>query len=141
MSVHGSQTYFAVEDSAGTTLRDLSVYLDNVDFNRGQDTHDDTTFTRTGHTYRGGLTNGTIGISGMYDKTATTGPDVVLRSLVGKSDTVGFEYGPDGNTVGLPKFSGECVLESYNVSSPVADLVKFTASFNISGAVTDGTFA
>lgn len=140
MSVHGNNGYFAVEDSVGTTLRNLSVYLDNIDFNRGQETHDDTTFGKTGRTYRGGLTTGSISISGMYDTTAVTGPDVVLKSLVGRSDTVTFEYGPEGNGTGKVKETGECVLESYNKSTPVGDLVKFTAEFTISGAVTSGTF-
>lgn len=137
---HGKDTYFAVEDSAGTTLRDLSTYLTSCDVSRGNDTHDDTTFGKDGHTWRGGLTNGTITINGLYDKTATTGPDAVLKSLVGHEVPVAWEYGAEGDTAGLPKESGECVLSSYDTSAPVADLVSFSASFNISGPIVDGVF-
>lgn len=138
---HGKDTYFAVEDSAGTTLRDLSTYLTSCDVSRANDVHDNTTFGKEAHTYAGGLSGGTITIAGLYDKTAVTGPHIVLRSLVGHETPVSWEYGAEGNTVGQLKESGECVLTSYDTSAPVADLVSFTASFNISGPIVDGTFA
>lgn len=140
MSTHGKDVYFAIEDSAGTTLRNMSPYLDSVDFNQKNDTHDDTTYGKTGHTYRGGLTDSTFSISGMFDRTLLVGPHTVLQTLVGLSSTVGFEYGPEGNVATKLKLSGECVMETYAVSAPVADLIKFTASFKISNAVTAGVF-
>lgn len=140
MSVHGKDSYFAVEDSAGTTIRNISPYLTAVDFNQENDTHDNTTFGAEAHTFQPGLTNGSISIKGMWDKTAVTGADTVLQSLLGVEITVGFEYGPEGNTAGMVKKSGECVLESYSESAPVADLVSFSASFRISGTVTKGVF-
>lgn len=141
MAVHGSVTYFAVEDSAGSTLRDLSALLDSVDFSQENDSHDNTTFGATGHTFQAGLTNGTISIAGLWDKTASTGTETVLQSLVGHETPVSFEYGPEGNASGSVKKSGECILTAYNESSPVGDLVKFTATLQISGAVTVGTFS
>jgi hypothetical protein len=141
MSVHGKDTYFALEDAAGSTLRDLSVYLDSVEFNQENDTHDNTTFGAEGHTFAGGLTNGTISLTGLWDKTASTGSHTVLQSLIGHEVPVGFEYGEEGNTAGMVKLSGECLLESYSQSSPVADLVKFNATLRISGPVTPGTFS
>lgn len=140
MSIHGKDSYFGVEDSTGTTLRNLTPYITSIDFNQENDTHDDTTMGAEGHTFRPGLTNGTIAVAGIWDKTATTGADTVLQSLVGVEITVGFEYGPEGNTAGMVKKSGECVLSSYNESAPVADLVTWTANFQISGSVTKGVF-
>jgi hypothetical protein len=140
MSIHGKDAYFAVEDAAGTTLRDLSPYLNSIDFSQENDTHDDTTYGSDGHTFRAGLTNGSISIGGVWDRTATTGADVVLQSLVGNSDPVAFEYGPEGNTAGQVRKAGVAVLSSYAESAPVADLVTFTASFQISGSVTTGVF-
>lgn len=140
MSITGKDSYFGVEDSAGTTMRNLTPYLNSIDFNQENDTHDDTTMGAEGHTFRAGLTNGSITISGVWDKTAVTGANTVLQSLVGLETTVGFEYGPEGNTAGMVKKSGECVLSSYAESAPVADLVTFTASFQISGSVTAGVF-
>lgn len=139
--MHGKDTHFSLEDAAGTTLRNISPYLDNVDFKRAKDSHDNTTFGAESHSYAGGLKDGTISISGLWDKTADVGTHVVLTSLLGTDVPVGFEYGPEGSTSGMTKLSGNCLVTDYSTSSPVADLVKFTAELQISGDVTAGTFA
>jgi hypothetical protein len=142
MAVHGKDSVFSVEDSAGSTLRDLSSNLTNVAFSRANDTHDTTTFGSDGHTYIGGLTNGTITITGWADATATTGTLTVLDTLLGLgSTTVGWEYGPLGNGAGAVKYTGECVLAAVDVSDPVADLVSFTCTLRFSGDVTKGTYS
>lgn len=141
MAVHGKNLYFAVEDSAGSTLRDLSADLNSVNVNRGNDVHDKTTYGQTGHRWAVGLTNGTVTIAGFYSVTALTGTQTVLASLLGTDIEVAWEYGPEGDASGKPKESGSAVLVSFDKSAPVADLVSFTATFNISGAVTDGTFS
>lgn len=141
MSYHGKDSYFAVEDGVGSTLRAISPYITSVNFNQGNDQHDNTTQGAQGHTAQNGLTNGSIVVNGLYDKTAVTGSDTVLQSLIGIEATVGFEFGPEGNANGMTKKSGECNLETYALSAPVADLVAFTANFNISGSVTVGTFS
>lgn len=138
MSVHGASAYFAVND--GTSLRTLSAYINSTDFAPEQDTHDDTTYGATGHTFRAGLTNGTIKINGFWDATASTGPDAVLSALLGVKTPTAWEFGPAGNAAGKVKKSGSCVLASYSVSAPVADLVSYSAQFQISGAITTGVF-
>jgi hypothetical protein len=140
MSLHGKDSYFAVEDGTGTTLRNLSPYLNSIEPSWSNDIHDDTTFGQDGHTKRTGLTDGSITIGGMWDKTADVGTYTVLKSLIGSDIQAGFEYGPEGNASGKVKESGACVLESYAESAPVADLVTFTATFQVSGTITFGTF-
>lgn len=141
MATHGKDASFKLEDSAGTTLRDLSANLTNIAWSRQNDTHDTTAFGAEGHTFITGLTNGKITITGWTDYTATTGTMTVLDSLVGlDAVTMGFEFGPHGTTVTYPKYTGECILESLDVSDPVADLVSFVAVLQISGDVTKGAF-
>lgn len=141
-ATHGKDSVFSVEDSAGSTLRDLSSNLTNVAFSRSNDTHDTTTFGSEGHTFIAGLTNGTITLTGWADTTASTGTLTVLDSLVGlDAVTVGWEYGPLGSGSGAVKYSGECILASLDVSDPVADLVSFTCTLQISGDVTKGTYS
>jgi hypothetical protein len=140
-TAHGKDSYFAVEDSAASTLRNISPHVKNVEFNVGNDTHDTTTKGDEGHEFLPGLTNGTISVTGLWDDTASTGSQTVLSGLIGIETTVGFEYGPEGSTTGMVKYSGECVLSTYQESSPVDDMVAFSAEFNISGSVTIGTFA
>lgn len=137
MSIHGKNTYLAI----GATPTDISTYLDSVDFTRSKDVHDDTTFGNNSHTKRGGLLNGTVSISGMYDTTATVGPDAVIKAALLDEDPVDFEYGPEGDAAGKVSETGLMVVSDYAVSSPVADLVKFTATLEISGDVTSGTFS
>lgn len=141
MTTHGRSAYFAVEDSAASTLRTLSAYITSVEFNEGNDQHDNTTYGQAGHTFANGLRSGTFTVNGFWDKTASVGAATVLDSLLGISTTVGFEVGPEGNTTGFVKYSGECNLVSRAYSVPVADLITFTATFNISGVATKSTFA
>lgn len=138
---HGKDSYFSVEDSAATTLRNISPYLKTVDFNRSNDANDTTTKGAEGKTYRPGLTDGEIRLTGLWDDTASVGSYTVLKSLLGVETTVGFEWGPEGNTSGMEKLSGECILTQYDESSPVDDMVAFTATLKISGDVTSGTFS
>lgn len=141
-TIHGKDAAFLIEDSAASTLRDISSQLTSISFSRSNDNHDTTTFGKEGHTFSNGLTNGTITLEGFWDKTATTGSATVLDSLVGLDAlTVGWEYGPEGSTSTNVKYSGECVLSSLDFSEPVADLVTFTCTLQISGDVTKGTFS
>ena len=139
MATHGKDSSFKLEDSAGTTLRDLSANLTNIGWSRKNETHQTTAFGAEGHTYIAGLTDGKITITGWTDYTATTGTMTVVDSLVGlDAITVGFEYGPHGTTTGFAKYTGECVLESVDVSDPVADLVSLVAVLPITGDVVKG---
>lgn len=141
MATHGKDASFKLEDSAGTTLRDLSPNLTNIGWARQNDTHDTSAFGVEGHTFITGLTNGKATLTGWSDYTATTGTMTVLDSLVGlDSVTMGFEFGPHGTTTGLPKYTAECILESLDVTAPVANLVSFVAVLQISGDVTKGVF-
>lgn len=139
--IHGKDSYFSVEDSAGTTLRVLTTYLTDASMSWEQDVAQTTTKGQTAETYLQGHTRATIALTGRYDSTVTSGPDVVINSLVGDTGTCSFEFGPEGGTTGKVKYSGECILTGYNVDSPLGDIVGFTASLQVTGAVTRGTFA
>lgn len=140
MSTHGKDAHLAIDNGIGT-LQIISANVNSTDFNVSNDIHDDTTYGQTGHTKKAGLTDGSIAIKGFWDKTASTGTETVLASLLGVFAPVDFEFGPEGSGSGKVKKTGKFVLENYTTSAPVADLVAFTASLQISGAVTTGTFA
>lgn len=138
---HGKDSYFSVEDSAATTLRNISPYVNSVEVAQENELADTTCLGAEGRTWKQGLTNGTISLTGLWDDTATVGSATVLQSLVGLEVSTGFEYGPEGNTAGSYKLSGESVLESYTESAPVGDMVSFAATLRITGSVTVGTFS
>jgi hypothetical protein len=134
--VAAKNTAFKLDNAAGT-LTDISTYIDSVGgIANTTDMAETTTFGATSKTFQGTLRNGdTISISGKWDSALNT----QLVALLGLATSSTFEYHPAGTTAGLPKVSGECFVASYEVSSAVADLVTFSASLQITGAVTWGT--
>jgi hypothetical protein len=126
--VHGKNTVVTVDSN------DLSQYTNTSDFNPTADSHDVTTYGKNGHVFAPGLTNGTFTMGGTYDNTANTGPRAVLRPLIG-ADPVTVVRQPEGAGTGLPQDSFSGLLTSYTESSPVADMVAWQATFQVSGDV------
>lgn len=135
--VHGKSAVFKLDDSGGT-LRDLSAYLDDLGFPRDIETAETTTFGVAGSakTYIVGLSDATISISGKFDATA----DGYLAGVLGQSATLSFEYGPAGSTGGNVKYTGECIMTSYEVSASVGDVVTASADFQVTGQITRTTW-
>lgn len=134
--VAAKNTVFKLDNAAGT-LTDISAFIDSVSgIANTTDMAETTTFGSTSKTFQGTLRNGdTISISGKWDSVLNT----QLVALLGLATSSTFEYSPAGTTASLPKFTGECFVSSFEVSSAVADLVTFTASLQMTGAVTIGT--
>lgn len=133
---HGKSAVFKVDDSGGS-LRDLSDACNSVSFPRDAEVLETTSFGSSDRTYIVGFKNGTISIEGSFDATY----DGYLAGILGQEATVSFEYGPEGSTSGYTKYTGECILTSYETSAGVGDVVAFSAEFQISGAVTRGAYA
>jgi hypothetical protein len=131
--VHGKTADFRIDNSSGL-LTDISAYCDNVDFPLTADIAEVTRFSDSSKGYIAGLKDATISISGSWDATA----DGVIAAIVGLSGS--FQYGPAGTTNGNIKYTGECICTSYNVTAPVGDKVSFSAEFQVTGAVTRGTY-
>ncbi len=129
--VHGKDTFV----SYGGT--DISAFIKSSDFNQSADTHDTTTYGQTGHTYQSGLTDGTYDMEGVFDNGASGTPEVVLRAALGGSTGGAVLFQPEGAGSGLSQFSFTGVVESLNISDPVDDMVTWSASIKISGAVDD----
>jgi hypothetical protein len=49
-------------------------------------------------------------------------------------------YGPEGSTTGLVKHTFTAHLDDFTVTAPVAEIVKWSASFTVSGEVTTGAY-
>lgn len=129
---HGRLAFFKL----ATT--DLSSVMDKIDFDHVADVHDTTTYGKTYRTKAGGLKAGSFSVGGLYDSTAVTGPETVIPPLVGTVAV--FEFGPEGNTASKVKYSGSVVVESYKISPPVGDMVRWEASFQTTDTVTKGVF-
>lgn len=134
---HGKSGFFSIDDTSDN-VRDISSYLNDISMPRDIETAETTTFGVSGSskTYIVGLNDATISISGLFDATA----DGYLAGILGQAASRSFVYGPTGSTASMIKYSGECFATSYEVSTSVGDAVQATASFQVTGAITRGTF-
>lgn len=133
---HGKAAVFKIDDSGGT-LRNISDALNSISFPREAEVLETTSFGSSDRTYIVGFKNGTISIEGSFDATY----DGYLAGVLGQDATLSFEYGPEGSTATYTKYTGECILTSYESTAGVGDVVSVSAEFQISGAVTRGTYS
>ena len=133
---HGKSTVFKVDNNAGS-LTDISNTLTDVSFPQSVDTAETSAFGSSAKSYIVGLTDSTLSISGNFDATV----DAHLAAIVGKADSVSFEYGPEGSTAGFVKYTGEALLTSYEKSGAIGDVVTYSAEFQVTGAITRGAYA
>ena len=129
---HGKNAAFKIDDSGGT-LRDISNVLTDVAVSRTADVAEVSAFSNSSKAYVAGLKDATITISGSFDATV----DGYLSGILGVEGS--FEFYPIGTTGGNPKASGEAICTSYDRSPDVGGAVTFTAAFQVSGDVTEGT--
>ena len=129
---HGKNAVFKFDDSGGT-LRDVSNVLTDVAVSRTADLAEVSAFSNSSNAYISGLKDATISVSGDYDSTVNG----YLVGVLGVE--VDFEFYPIGTTSGYPKSSGKVILTSYDRNPDVAGAVTFTANFQVTGDVTEGT--
>ena len=132
--VHGKSAVFKL-DHASCSLTDISAFVNNVDFPETADVAETSVLGASNKTYIVGLKDATISLSGLFDATA----DAIFGAVVGQTATLSFEYSPEGTASGKIKYTGECILTNYAMSSPVGDVVAYSADLQVSGAVTRGT--
>ena len=128
--VHGKGTDFSVDGN------NISTYTDSVSLDRNIDTAETTAFGDDDRTYIAGLRGHTFTASGHWDSTLD-------GYAIGMDDgaVVAFEYGPEGSTAGDVKYSGNALITNYSQSSGVGDKASWSASFQVTGSVTRGTYA
>jgi hypothetical protein len=120
---------------------DISPYCSACNYGRTADSHDVTTFGKNTHVYHPGLTDGTVTLEGFYEDVTVTGaPDLVFRPRLGQTVPSVFIHGPQGNSGGSPKETVDVNVTSYEKSSPVADMITWTAELQLTGPVVTGTF-
>ena len=133
---HGKNAVFKVDNSGGT-LTDISNTLNSVSFPREIETLETTSFGSSNRSYVVGFQDATISIEGSFDATV----DAHLAGILGQEASVSIEYGPEGSTAGQVKYTAEAFMTSYESSAGVGDIVTFSAEFQITGAITRGTYA
>jgi hypothetical protein len=137
---HGRNAAVYLGDSAGTQ-RNLTPFVDSVDVSWDADASETTVLGVAGRTYIQGLYTGTISLSGKWDNAGTATPDQWLSGLITAGTvTPAWVYAPGGSASGRPFESGSGVVTNYTVAVPVDDVVTWSASVQVTGAITRGTF-
>ena len=129
---HGKSAAFKIDDSGGT-LRDISNVLTDVAVSRTADVAEVSAFSNSSKAFVAGLKDASITISGSFDATV----DGYLKAILGVEGY--FEFYPIGTTGGNPKASGKAIMTSYDRTPDVGGAVSFSAAFQVSGDVTEGT--
>ena len=134
--VHGSRGHIALGTaSVPGTATDISLYVTSVSFPFGVDTAEITALGATAKSYLAGLEDATISIEGKFHATVDAHLNGIRRLA-----TIAFVYGPAGSTTGNPKYSGTCMLTSYDVETGIDDAVSFSAELQCVGSITRGAF-
>ena len=128
-------------DDTGGTQRDLSGYTTDLRGLPGvRALNEVTALGDSGAKFIPGLEDVTILLGGIFDDTATSGPDAVLVRSRAHTSAVDFECGPEGSGTGDVKYSGTCWVVTYELRSRVGNRVEWSASLQVEGTVTRGTF-
>lgn len=141
----GNLAVFQLDSGAGT-LVDLSAYMNSIDgVPGGIDNADTTTFGDTAHVITPGLKEAAkVQIAGPYDPALNTHMTTLWNNgggLTAGNASLSFEYGPNGSTSGNPKYTGECFLTNYAVTSKPDAPNEWKAELTVTNGVTLGTYA
>jgi predicted secreted protein len=132
---HGKNAQFEL---AGTNL---STTLNEITLPREIETAETTAFGTQDKTYITGLSDATVSLSGMFDATTDSAISTIIANLKsGSIASASFTYGPSGSVASSPKFTGEALVTSYEISSPVGDVVTYSLELQCTGAVTGTTY-
>ena len=129
-AVHGKNGYLTINSE------NLTTFLKSTGLDRTKDAVDVTTFGKTSKDYIPGLKDGTIPLEGVADATVLGHIEAIFDSAT----AVAFEYGPFGNTAGLVKYSGNCIMTNQPISQDIGSEVQFSATLQITGDVTKGVW-
>lgn len=114
----------------------MSPFLNEATETTEIETAETTAFGDTDKTYIMGLADGTISTSGMFDSSAGAS-DAVLSGMIGQDDNT-FTVLPEGATAGNRSVIANGQLTSYEVSSPVGDVVAISAEIQADGGLLHG---
>lgn len=136
----GTVTFLKVDNAAGS-LTDIGVYLDKTEFPFTSQMLDVSTMGTQAKSFIVGQTGGdTAAVSGPYSSTLWLHFGSLIAAQNAGTASHSFLYGPGGSVSGEAKVSGEFLVASMNPPSSVGGRVEWSASLQITGAVTLASF-
>jgi hypothetical protein len=106
---------------------DFSTFFNEATASLSVETAETTTFNSGGaKTYITGLKDGTASLSGLFEGSAT-GTDAAFATAIGSDAASVLTIGPEGGTAGTRSICISALETSYEITSPVADVVSVSA--------------
>ncbi len=123
--------------NAANSLQNLSAYADNLGLPQSTEQLDVTTFASASKNFIPGLQDGdTLTMSGPYDVVIHTH----LTTAKNAGSLLGFIFGPGGSVASQARTAGSVYVANYSVTTGVGGRVEYSASLQVTGALTNGTF-
>ena len=113
--------------SSGTAVASLTEWT----YNETATLADKTAMGDTGRSHAAGIPDGTLTCSGVFD------PDDTAQDDLRAGASITAVCYPEGNTTGNPTFTGTVVVESFEVTGSLDDMVRFNVTAK--GVMTEGT--
>lgn len=128
-------------NNVGGTVVNLSPFIDSLTLPQATDTTEVSTFGTNAKAMITLQTGGEqISLSGPYHSTVTTHLDTLRKAHAAGSAASAFIWGPGGSVSGEYRVAGSAFVTQLDVSSSVGGRVEYTASLQITGAITTSTF-
>lgn len=128
-------------DNAAGSLTNLQPYIDTVSVSQPTETIDVSVLGTVSKAFIAGMQDGSISISGPYDPAISTHLSGIRAAQAAGTAGFSFQWGPGGAIAGQAKVTGEALLTSFDLSTGVTGRSEYSASLQITGAVTNASFA
>lgn len=112
----------------------LTSFFNDATVSRNLDTAETSAFGDDAKSYITGMRDGTLSLSGMFDGDAGAVDDV-LRATIGSAVNDAATIAPEGLTAGKSAYSAAVKQTSYDVSSPIGDVVAVSLDVQADGGV------
>lgn len=129
--MHGKNTGVLVDGA------NLTPYFNEASASVDVETAETTTFGNNDKTYIIGLADGTMSVSGMFDGD-TGAVDETIEAALGAEAPGYTTIAPEGLTLGKASYSCQARKTSYEISSPVGDVVATSLSIQADGGIDRG---
>ena len=122
--------------TAAGSVSDVSAYADSTGLDSSTTQLDVSVFGNAAQDYLNGQSTGQVSIGGPLDVTMHT----ILSGLKTAGSTASFIYGPGGSVASQARLAGSVNVSDLAYSVSASGRTEYTASLQITGAITSGTF-
>lgn len=127
--------------NAAAALQNLSGFADNMTVPQTIQTLETSVFGTVSKAFIVGLTDGdVISLSGPYDVTLWTQLTALKTAQSAGSAAAAYIFGPGGSVATQARSAGSVYVSALNITTGVGGRVEYSASLQVTGAVTNGTF-